>query len=136
MVVWAEAASAVAVSVPRTVRNQLSLPVEREFPAPDWRKALLRAARPHQWVKNLLVFVPVITANALSDIGALWSAFAAFICFSLIASGVYLINDLLDLDADRKHPAKHKRIPFTKLHGWSSETLDYRVRPERIRSGE
>lgn len=68
----------------------------------------LKALRPHQWSKNLLIFVPPLAAHAYGQMGA---ALAAFIAFSLVASSVYLINDLLDLSADRAHPRKRER-PF------------------------
>jgi 4-hydroxybenzoate polyprenyltransferase/phosphoserine phosphatase len=68
----------------------------------------LRAMRPHQWAKNALVFMPVLAAHEPGGLGA---ALAAFIAFSLIASSVYLINDMLDLAADRAHPRKRLR-PF------------------------
>lgn len=68
----------------------------------------LRALRPHQWSKNLLIFVPALAAHAF---GQLPEAFAAFIAFSLVASSVYLVNDLLDIPADRAHPRKRAR-PF------------------------
>jgi 4-hydroxybenzoate polyprenyltransferase len=77
----------------------------------SWPKALLRAIRPHQWSKNLLVFVPMVTAREI-DALATWSAAAAtFLAFSVAASGMYLINDLRDLAHDRRHPRKRQR-PF------------------------
>ncbi len=69
----------------------------------------VRAIRMHQWVKNLLVFVPLITAHQLTDAALLFQAGLAFTAFSLCASGVYLLNDLFDLPADRKHPVKSAR---------------------------
>ena len=74
-------------------------------------RSLLRALRPHQWVKNVLVFVPMVMAHRLFD-PALWgAAAAAFAALSLLASGTYVINDLLDVEQDRLHPAKRHR-PF------------------------
>jgi 4-hydroxybenzoate polyprenyltransferase/phosphoserine phosphatase len=72
----------------------------------SWRKAL----RIHQYAKNTLVFVPLVTAHAYT-LQSVLSAFFAFISFSLCASSVYLINDLVDLAEDRKHPTKRNR-PF------------------------
>lgn len=78
-------------------------------PAPGRRaRSYFRAMRPHQWAKNLLVFLPALAAQ---DLSALPAAFAAFVAFSLTASSVYLVNDLLDLSADRAHPRKCRR-PF------------------------
>ena len=69
-----------------------------------------KALRPHQWLKNTLVFVPMLAAHQLTG-NTLFSAAAAFICFSLVASGIYIFNDLVDLSADRTHPHKRYR-PF------------------------
>ena len=67
--------------------------------------------RPHQWVKNLLVFVPLIASRSFSDRPGLIAAMTLFASFCATASGIYLINDLLDLEADRAHPRKRLR-PF------------------------
>jgi 4-hydroxybenzoate polyprenyltransferase len=77
----------------------------------SWTRDLLCAMRPHQWVKNLLVFVPIITARAIGDLGGWADAALMFAAFSCAASGIYLVNDLCDLDADRLHPKKRDR-PF------------------------
>jgi 4-hydroxybenzoate polyprenyltransferase/phosphoserine phosphatase len=74
-------------------------------------KALLRALRPHQWAKNVLIIVPLLAAHRVSDHAAVIAGLAAFVAFSLCASSVYLLNDLLDLEADRAHARKSKR-PF------------------------
>jgi 4-hydroxybenzoate polyprenyltransferase len=71
----------------------------------------LRALRPHQWLKNLLVLCPLIAAHKVADQRLLVSALVALVAFSLCASGGYLVNDLLDLRADRRHPHKRAR-PF------------------------
>lgn len=71
-------------------------------------KAALRLIRPHQWAKNALVFVPMLAAHQFT-LGALGHAVLAFIAFSLIASATYVLNDLLDLNADRAHPRKRHR---------------------------
>ncbi|MCW2246385.1 4-hydroxybenzoate polyprenyltransferase/phosphoserine phosphatase [Azospirillum fermentarium] len=70
----------------------------------------LRAMRLHQWAKNLLILVPGLAAHTFSA-GALWHALLAFLSFSLCASSVYLLNDLLDLRSDRQHASKRLR-PF------------------------
>jgi 4-hydroxybenzoate polyprenyltransferase len=72
--------------------------------------SLLKAVRLHQWAKNLLIFVPLFLSHALS-VGKLLTALAAFCCFSLTASAAYILNDLLDIEADRRHPRKRMR-PF------------------------
>ena len=72
---------------------------------------VLKEMRVHQWVKNVLIFVPLLTAHRFTDLGALTAACIAFASFSLLASSVYLLNDMLDLDADRRHARKRSR-PF------------------------
>lgn len=80
-------------------------PIEGERPP---KGAGLRAMRPHQWAKNLLVFLPVLAAH--SESAGAWAASAlSFLAFSACASGLYLINDMLDLDTDRRHAAKRHR---------------------------
>lgn len=73
--------------------------------------ALLKALRPHQWLKNLLVFVPLVAAHSWGSMLAWVYSLSAFLTFCLAASGVYLLNDLLDLQDDRAHPTKRRR-PF------------------------
>jgi 4-hydroxybenzoate polyprenyltransferase len=73
--------------------------------------ALALALRPHQWVKNLLVFVPVILDHRLFDGPTLTKAAVAFFAFCCAASSAYILNDILDLEADRRHPTKRYR-PF------------------------
>jgi len=89
--------------------------------APAWR-LFLRALRPHQWVKNLLVFVPLILAHQLAHRDALARAGVAFLATCIAGSGAYLVNDLLDLKADRLHATKRGR-PFASgdlspVTGW------------------
>ena len=72
---------------------------------------LLKALRPYQWVKNLLVFVPIVTANAVGFLEDWLRAALLFLAFCAVASGIYLFNDLTDLTADRQHPSKKNR-PF------------------------
>ena len=74
------------------------------------RKAFLKAIRLHQWAKNVLIFVPLLLAHALK-VPLILHAILAFFCFSLCASATYVVNDLLDIEADRRHPKKHSR-PF------------------------
>src|SRR5580765_2807914 len=72
-----------------------------------WSKAL----RLHQWLKNLLVFLPLLASHKLFQPDAVILSMLAFVSFGLCASGVYVLNDLLDLEADRVHPRKRLR-PF------------------------
>jgi decaprenyl-phosphate phosphoribosyltransferase len=71
--------------------------------------ALVRTARPKQWVKNVLVFAAPGAAGVLSHGDALWRTIVAFVAFSLAASGTYFVNDALDAEADRNHPEKRRR---------------------------
>ena len=70
-----------------------------------WTKAI----RLHQWVKNFLVFAPAIAAHQIFSPGVAISLGLAFLSFSLLASAMYLINDILDIQSDRRHPTKHSR---------------------------
>lgn len=71
----------------------------------------LKAMRPHQWVKNILIFAPLILSFQFLGVEPIIQAILAFFAFSLTASGLYIVNDLLDLEADRVHPTKRNR-PF------------------------
>jgi 4-hydroxybenzoate polyprenyltransferase/phosphoserine phosphatase len=85
---------------------------EQVFPGSGGARAMLKALRPHQWVKNLLLFIPLLLpaetpmrwVNFVTAIYAFWS-------FSACASAIYIINDLLDLESDRRHHSKRNR-PF------------------------
>ena len=81
-----------------------------DTPAPIPQK-LWEAMRPHQWLKNLLLFVPLLLAHRINEPIFLFQATVGFLSFSLCASGVYLLNDMLDLNSDRQHHSKHRR-PF------------------------
>lgn len=70
-----------------------------------------KALRPHQWIKNVLVFVPLLAGHRLSDAAATLDCLLAFVAFCLVASSAYILNDLLDLPSDRKHRRKKLR-PF------------------------
>lgn len=78
---------------------------------PSLLKAGFKAMRPHQYVKNVLLWVPLMLAHAYDDSNKLFAALVAFAAFSLTASSVYLFNDMLDVEADRVHPKKKFR-PF------------------------
>jgi len=81
-----------------------------EYPG-GWKfRDLLRAMRPHQWVKNILLMLPVLAAHNFT-LSALLLVFLGMIAFSAAASSIYIVNDLLDLEADRLHVKKRHR-PF------------------------
>lgn len=73
-------------------------------------KSWLRAVRLHQWAKNVLLFVPMLLAHALK-LSTVAASLIAFLSFGMCASATYIINDLLDIEADRRHPRKRRR-PF------------------------
>ena len=91
--------------------------------------ALVRALRPHQWVKNLLVFVPILLDHRLTQPEIVTRGALAFAAFSLAASGAYVLNDILDLEADRGHPVKRHR-PFAS--GALSPRVGYMLAPALI----
>lgn len=111
--IWRRARRAYGVNMPASVARDLAASHPDHIAIPrdqgKWR-ALVKAMRPHQYAKNGLIFVPLLTAHQF-NLESLLSAVLAFIAFSLCASGVYLLNDLLDIQADRGHPTKRNR-PF------------------------
>ena len=112
--IWRHADSAVLVNAPKSVCKAAAEVTQIEAHVDDrapWTRALLKALRPHQWVKNILVFVPIVTASALFDLAAWGDALLMFVAFCCTASAIYMINDLTDLAADRQHHRKRNR-PF------------------------
>ena len=112
--VWNRARKAIVVNAtnPVLVRARADHQVERVFERPAssllvWRRVL----RVHQWLKNFLLFVPLLAAHEGLDVDAWAMLTLAFISFSFCASSVYIANDLLDLDSDRQHIRKRSR-PF------------------------
>lgn len=87
-------------------KDPKTLPVK----ASSWR-TIVRAIRAHQWIKNLLIFAPLVMAHELSNNLAIAASALAFVAFCGCASAVYIMNDLFDLEADRHHRSK-KRRPF------------------------
>lgn len=111
--VWKDAARAITVNAPPALRKRaeaLDTEVEHLSTVPASVKPYLKALRPHQWLKNVLVFLPLMAAHQFGA-ATLLQAVLAFVCFSMVASSVYVLNDLLDLAADRVHPRKRNR-PF------------------------
>ncbi|WP_231700969.1 UbiA family prenyltransferase [Aliiruegeria sabulilitoris] len=111
--VWEKAGKAITVNAPRKLREAAaSLGVEAEHIGAESvpARTYLKALRPHQWMKNLLIFLPMLAAHHFTALSVLQSVLA-FVAFSAVASSVYVLNDLLDLSADRAHPRKKSR-PF------------------------
>lgn len=71
--------------------------------------ALIKLMRPHQYIKNLFIFLPLFFALQITDIELLKNAFIAFLAFSLAASSIYALNDFHDIEEDRQHPKKKSR---------------------------
>lgn len=109
--VWRSATTAFIYSnhdaLPRAVQ-QSGKPVELIRP-PTETKGVLRSLRLHQWMKNLLVFVPLFLGDKYHSADSVIASLFAFIGLSLVASGTYVFNDLLDLENDRKHWSKRLR---------------------------
>ena len=124
--VWARSHQAHVVDAPAALlrRAQAQGNVGQVFDsnmASPWL-AMLKAMRLHQWMKNLLVFVPLIAAHQYADAPRDVLAVMAFVIFSLTASSVYLLNDLVDVQDDRHHARKRNR-PFASgalslITGW------------------
>lgn len=114
LAVWEVARERLVVNAPRRVVRRISgaPSAVRELSRRSNRlKAFIRALRCHQWSKNTLVFLPVIAAHAYFSRDAVTGAALMFLAWSFVASGIYVMNDLLDLEADRRHPTKRLR-PF------------------------
>jgi len=111
LAVWAIARRGVAVAPSRGARAKLAfIGVSIDFiePINGRAKAWIKLLRVHQWAKNALVFVSLLTAQRFDAI-SLAQAAGALLAFSFAASAVYILNDLVDLDSDRKHPSKKRR---------------------------
>lgn len=115
LAVWKRSRTAIVVGNDQlaAAASQLA-PLQAHYPhqAPTvklWTKAI----RVHQWLKNLLIFVPLLASHRFLEWSAVSQTALAFLAFSFCASGVYVLNDLLDLPSDRKHPRKRNR-PFAK----------------------
>lgn len=122
--IWRHANAAIVVNAEFGVRRAVEniTPVAKVFDDQgDRLRHYLRAMRPHQWLKNLLVFTPMVLSHRLFEPQLIVAACIAFVAFCLCASSVYLLNDIIDLAADRRHPKKRLR-PFASgsipvLHG-------------------
>jgi 4-hydroxybenzoate polyprenyltransferase len=99
--------------MPDTVNTAMAHPVDtQQLPAESSLAAdVLRALRPYQWAKNLLMFVPILMAHQARDATRLTHVVIGFAAFCLCASAAYVLNDLWDREHDRHHPIKRNR-PF------------------------
>lgn len=127
LAVWNIARRAIAVNVSPLLHKKITkfFELEKSFPRQDASlKDYLKILRVHQWVKNILIFMPVLAAHTiLTD--AIWKSLGlAYLSFGLCASFVYVLNDLLDLESDRLHSRKRLR-PFAagKIPVWIGALL-------------
>jgi len=112
--IWRAAAEVHVVAPGPMVRRaaaQLGKPLQVHVRRRGIARAVWRALRPIQWVKNVLLFVPLLLGHEFGNMQKLLACCLAFVAFSACASAVYVLNDLLDIEADRHHPVKRKR-PF------------------------
>lgn len=112
--IWQASSAAILVGVPAGLARKVkaAVPIEQEFASQQGGLRIwLKAMRIYQWAKNLLLFVPLLTAFSFTNLQNIATMTLAFLAFSLTASATYMANDLWDLENDRAHPRKHKR-PF------------------------
>ncbi len=112
--VWQDARKAIVVNPNSSLQRQFQSRFQRPFDLVFRTKDAglsdkLKMIRVHQWLKNLLLFVPLLLAHEVFHAEKLVSTVLAFVSFSLCASAVYIVNDLLDLESDRHHPVKKHR---------------------------
>jgi 4-hydroxybenzoate polyprenyltransferase len=110
--IWKAANEAIMVwpsSRTRRSAQQLVPKVTVLSERPNKWKAAVKELRPHQWAKNVLLFVPLYFAHQYTDLSLVFTAVMAFFSFSFCASSIYVLNDLVDLPSDRQHRSKRKR---------------------------
>lgn len=113
LAVWRHAKRSITVNLSEAMKMraaQVSGEIEHLMTYSPTIGTYLKAIRPHQWMKNILVFLPMLAAHHI-NVTSFFASLLGFIAFSLVASSVYVLNDLLDLNADRAHPRKRFR-PF------------------------
>jgi 4-hydroxybenzoate polyprenyltransferase len=112
--VWCSAHAALVVETGSKLSREAARVTEVQHVfrrSPGTSRQWIKALRVHQWVKNILVFLPLLASHKFFEPKSLMVSCLGFVCFSLCASSVYVTNDLLDLPADRQHPRKKNR-PF------------------------
>lgn len=113
LAVWQEARQAIVVSASPGLAEEARKVAEVEriiTPPQPGLKTLAKGLRVHQWLKNVLLFVPMFASHRLTSPDLWVDLGLAFAAFSLCASMVYILNDLIDLDSDRRHPRKSRRV--------------------------
>ncbi|WP_103920842.1 UbiA family prenyltransferase [Candidatus Venteria ishoeyi] len=114
LAVWQYACTAIVVNAGKKLQAKVQRMIKLEQVYPSnihLIKILPKVLRIHQWVKNFLIFIPLLAAHRLTDIELLTSICLAFLAFCLVASAGYVINDIVDLEVDRQHHTKNQR-PF------------------------
>ncbi|MCZ6884902.1 MAG: UbiA family prenyltransferase [Alphaproteobacteria bacterium] len=113
--VWAKARKAITAGASKTLRETVSRKFENTHhmrsatkPPASAMAQYLRLIRPHQWAKNILLFLPIIAAHSFES-GVWMQVMVAFVLFCVCASSTYILNDLFDLQSDRAHPRKKNR---------------------------
>lgn len=112
--VWAGTREAIVVNAGERLARRAAqeTKIGRTFLSNDSTgRELLRALRVNHWTKNLIIFVPLLTAHKTAETSSMMNALFGFFAFSLSASGMYVLSDLIDLDVDRCHPIK-RNLPF------------------------
>jgi 4-hydroxybenzoate polyprenyltransferase/phosphoserine phosphatase len=109
--ILAAARRAILVDPAPLLRHAVASP-ERVFetPARPLLSSLFSALRVHQWSKNILVFVPIVTSHRITNPADFTAGALTFVAFCFASAGVYVINDIVDLDSDRRHPGKRNRV--------------------------
>jgi 4-hydroxybenzoate polyprenyltransferase len=113
LAIWRDCRYAILVNTSKRVERSARRVgnVLRVFPPSLGFQDVLRSMRFYRWVKNLLLFVPAITSHTIFNANVAGNATLAFFSFGFAASAAYILNDLLDLEEDRRHPTKRER-PF------------------------
>lgn len=110
--VWKAAGEAIMVAPSPSTRRRAEQAVSRSrvlVERPNKLRAAIKELRPHQWAKNVLLFVPLYFAHQYTNPRLVFTAVMAFFAFSFAASSIYVLNDLVDLPADRMHRSKRNR---------------------------
>lgn len=114
LAIWNHAKGAIVVNGDANLLNEIvkrSDVIESIDTGSNLYADTVRAVRVHQWAKNLLIFLPLLLSHQMDNLGLIMLSLSAFASFSFCASSVYLLNDLVDLEHDRKHSTKKER-PF------------------------
>lgn len=112
LVIFPHAAESILVNPPSKKIIKKASPLIQhslDLPAGKTMKTWIKQLRVYQWIKNILVVVPLVLSQSYYDITSVSLVITAFFCFSMLASATYIFNDLLDLESDRNHPRKKFR---------------------------